>query len=78
MVERAITSIVRGGRRRRDLLRGAAALGALGAFPAIVRRSRLRERRADGRELDPLAHNPYHASWNAGGAASRGRSGPST
>ena len=54
---------------RRRFLKGAAAAGILGAFPAIITRRAL----ADGNptvvnSIRSLS-NPYHATWNKGGAA---------
>ena len=54
---------------RRRFLKGAAAAGVLGAFPAIITRRAL----ADGNptvvnSIRSLS-NPYHATWNKGGAA---------
>ena len=54
---------------RRGFLKGAAALGALSVFPAIITRSA----RAAGaptvvNSIRSLS-NPYHATWNKGGAA---------
>src|SRR5271157_2789523 len=55
--------------KRRDLLKGAGALSVAGAFPAIITRSA----RAAGQptlvnSIRSLS-NPYHATWNKGGAA---------
>lgn len=55
---------------RRDVLKGAAAIGALGAFPAII------SSRGFAAGHSPTVvnsirslSNPYHATWNAGGQA---------
>jgi len=53
--------------RRRDLLKGAGALGLAGAFPAVI----TRPARAAGQptlvnSIRSLS-NPYHATWNKGG-----------
>jgi ribose transport system substrate-binding protein len=55
--------------RRRDLLKGAGALGVAGAIPSIIASST----RAAGQptlvnSIRSLS-NPYHATWNKGGAA---------
>jgi ribose transport system substrate-binding protein len=55
--------------KRRDLLKGAGALALTGAFPAIITRS---ARAADQPTLVNSIRslsNPYHATWNKGGAA---------
>ena len=44
--------------RRREILKGAAAVGIAGAFPAIITAPRLRGRQPDRRQLDPLAVQP--------------------
>jgi ribose transport system substrate-binding protein len=57
------------GVRRRDFLIGAAAVGVVGAFPAII------TRRAFAAGIPTVVNsirslsNPYHATWNKGGAA---------
>ena len=64
-----ISDFVRRPVSRRSLLKGAAALGAAGAFPAII------TRRAFAADTPTLVNsirslsNPYHATWNAGGEA---------
>src|SRR5882672_5375806 len=55
--------------RRRDFLKGAAALGAAGAFPAITtRRAFAADNPTVVNSIRSLS-NPYHATWNKGGAA---------
>lgn len=55
--------------RRRDFLKGAAAVGAFSAFPAII------TRRAFAADTPTVVNsirslsNPYHATWNKGGEA---------
>ena len=55
--------------KRRQLLKGAAAIAAVGMFPAII------SRRGNAADMPTLVNsirslsNPYHATWNAGGAA---------
>jgi ribose transport system substrate-binding protein len=55
--------------KRRDFLKGATALGAATAFPAIITRS------AFAADVPTVVNsirslsNPYHATWNKGGAA---------
>ena len=64
-----ISDFVRRPVSRRGLLKGAAALGAAGVFPAII------TRRAFAADKPTLVNsirslsNPYHATWNAGGEA---------
>ena len=55
MVSKMGRNGVRQGVRRRDLLKGAAAVGAIGAFPAIITRRGYRRRQPDRGQLDPLA-----------------------
>jgi ribose transport system substrate-binding protein len=55
--------------RRRDFLKGAAAVGAVGAFPAIVTRSAFAAETPTVVNSIRSLSNPYHATWNAGGAA---------
>src|SRR5436190_8974778 len=55
--------------RRRDFLKGAAALGAVSAAPAIItRRSLAADTPTVVNSIRSLS-NPYHATWNKGGAA---------
>ena len=69
MSHKLITNTLALSLRRRDLLKGAGALGIAGAFPAII----ARPARAAGQptlvnSIRSLS-NPYHATWNKGGAA---------
>ncbi len=54
---------------RRDFLKGAAAAGAVGAFPAIITRSAFAADKPTVVNSIRSLSNPYHATWNAGGAA---------
>ena len=55
--------------RRRELLRGAAAVGVAGAFPAIItRRGFAADKPTVVNSIRSLS-NPYHATWNKGGEA---------
>jgi len=55
--------------KRRGFLKGAAAIGAVGAFPAIItRRGYAAEVPVVVNSIRSLS-NPYHATWNMGGAA---------
>src|SRR5271157_3548417 len=55
--------------KRRDLLKGAAAVSVIGAFPAIItRRARAEGNPTVVNSIRSLS-NPYHATWNKGGAA---------
>ena len=55
--------------KRRDFLKGASAVGIAGVFPAII------TRRAFAADVPTVVNsirslsNPYHATWNQGGAA---------
>ena len=54
---------------RRQVLKGAAAIGAAGMFPAIItRRGYAADMPTVVNSIRSLS-NPYHATWNAGGAA---------
>ena len=77
MVKKLFSNAMNQSVRRRDFLKGAAAVGMAGAFPAIISRS-LSQRHADRGQLHPLASNPYHATWNKGGAAFARPSAPTT
>jgi ribose transport system substrate-binding protein len=69
MVKRIITGGLSGQVRRRDFLKGAAALGAVSAAPAIItRRSLAADTPTVVNSIRSLS-NPYHATWNKGGAA---------
>ena len=55
--------------RRRDFLKGAATVGAIGAFPAIItRRAFAADKPTVVNSIRSLS-NPYHAAWNKGGEA---------
>jgi ribose transport system substrate-binding protein len=55
--------------RRRDILKGAAAVGAVSVFPAIIsRRGFAAENPTLVNSIRSLS-NPYHATWNKGGEA---------
>lgn len=69
MVKRTIASGIIGPRRRRDILRGGMALGVVGAFPALVRRPAFAQGTPTVVNSIRSLTNPYHAAWNAGGAA---------
>jgi ribose transport system substrate-binding protein len=69
MVKRIIAGGLNGQVRRRDFLKGAAALGAVSAAPAIItRRSLAADTPTVVNSIRSLS-NPYHATWNKGGAA---------
>ena len=54
---------------RRSILKGAAALGAASAFPAIITRRALAAGNITVVNSIRSLSNPYHATWNKGGAA---------
>ncbi len=54
---------------RRRFLKGAAAAGVVGAFPAIITRSALAAGNPTVVNSIRSLSNPYHATWNKGGAA---------
>jgi len=54
---------------RRRLLKGAAAVGAFAAFPSIIRRSAFAAGAPTVVNSIRSLSNPYHATWNKGGAA---------
>ena len=54
---------------RRRFLKGAAAAGLVGAFPAILTRPALAEGNPTVVNSIRSLSNPYHATWNKGGAA---------
>ena len=54
---------------RRRFLKGAAAVGVIGAFPAIITRRALAEGNPTVVNSIRSLSNPYHATWNKGGAA---------
>src|SRR5215212_8325920 len=69
MVKRLIAGRMNDPVRRRDFLKGAAALGAASACPAIItRRGYAADTPTVVNSIRSLS-NPYHASWNKGGAA---------
>jgi ribose transport system substrate-binding protein len=55
--------------RRRDFLKGAAAVGVAGAFPAIITRRAFAAGNPTVVNSIRSLSNPYHATWNKGGAA---------
>ena len=69
MTKNHVGGIMTRGVRRREFLVGAAAVGAVSAFPAII------TRRAFAAGMPTVVNsirslsNPYHATWNKGGAA---------
>jgi len=68
MVKRIIDSMNKSVRRR-DILKGAAAVGVIGAFPAIIsKRGFAADNPTVVNSIRSLS-NPYHATWNAGGEA---------
>ncbi len=54
---------------RRSFLKGAAAFGVAGAFPAIISRRGLAADKPTVVNSIRSLSNPYHATWNKGGAA---------
>jgi ribose transport system substrate-binding protein len=69
MVKKISTRATSGLVHRRDLLKGAAAVGAGLAFPAIItRRGFAADKPTVVNSIRSLS-NPYHATWNKGGAA---------
>jgi ribose transport system substrate-binding protein len=69
MVKRLIAGRMNDPVRRRDFLKGAAALGAASACPAIItRRGYAADTPTVVNSIRSLS-NPYHATWNKGGAA---------
>ena len=54
---------------RRRFLKGAAAAGVVGAFPAIITRRALAADKPTVVNSIRSLSNPYHATWNKGGAA---------
>jgi ribose transport system substrate-binding protein len=54
---------------RRRFLKSAAAIGVVGAFPAIITRRALAEGNPTVVNSIRSLSNPYHATWNKGGAA---------
>ncbi len=64
-----IKKLVTGAIPRRSILKGAAAFGAVGAFPAIITRSAFAAGNITVVNSIRSLSNPYHATWNKGGAA---------
>src|SRR5215831_5306092 len=69
MVKKIIDGGFNGPVRRRDFLKGAAALGAVSATPAIISRRGFAADSPTGVNSIRSLSNPYHATWNKGGAA---------
>ena len=69
MVSKITTTALGHRVKRRDFLKGAAALGAATAFPAIITRSALAQDVPTVVNSIRSLSNPYHATWNKGGAA---------
>ena len=65
MIKRLVTVAI----TRRSILKGAAAFGAVGAFPAIITRSAFAAGNITVVNSIRSLSNPYHATWNKGGAA---------
>ena len=63
---------------RRRFLKGAAAVGVIAAFPAIITRSALAEGNPTVVNSIRSLSNPYHATWNKGAPHSRNRSALTT
>ena len=57
------------GVKRREFLKGAVAVGAAGAFPAIITRRAFAAGTPTVVNSIRSLSNPYHATWNKGGAA---------
>ena len=69
MVRKIIPSALSRPLERRQFLKGATLLGAAGAFPAIItRRGFAQDKPTVVNSIRSLS-NPYHATWNKGGAA---------
>ena len=64
-----VGGIVTRGVRRREFLVGAAAVGVVGAFPAIITRRAFAAGTPTVVNSIRSLSNPYHATWNKGGAA---------
>ena len=58
-----------GAARRRDILKGVGRRGHCRRVPGNHLAARFRGGQTDRRQLDPLAVEPYHATWNKGGEA---------
>ena len=65
MIEKFVTGAI----SRRRFLKGAAAVGVAGAFPAIITRRALAAGNLTVVNSIRSLSNPYHATWNKGGAA---------
>ena len=65
MIEKFVTGAI----SRRSILKGAAALGAASAFPAIITGRALAAGNITVVNSIRSLSNPYHATWNKGGAA---------
>src|SRR6266852_9024866 len=68
MVKKIFTEAMNLPVQRRDFLKGAAALGVAGAFPAIVTRQAFAAGNPTLVNSIRSLSNPYHATWNKGGA----------
>ena len=69
MVRKIITSALHRPFGRREFLKGATLLGAAGAFPAIITRPGFAQDKPTVVNSIRSLSNPYHATWNNGGAA---------
>jgi len=69
MVRKIITSALQRPFGRREFLKGATLLGAAGAFPAIITRPGFAQDKPTVVNSIRSLSNPYHATWNNGGAA---------
>ena len=69
MVKKIVTTEINRPILRRSFLKGAAAFGVAGAFPSIItRRAFAADNPTVVNSIRSLS-NPYHATWNKGGAA---------
>ena len=69
MVHKLITRAMTSPLQRRSFLKGAAAVGVASVFPAIItRRGFAADNPTVVNSIRSLS-NPYHATWNKGGAA---------
>ena len=69
MADSILTTPLRLSVPRRRFLKGAAAAGVVGAFPAILRRPAFAAGTPTVVNSIRSLSNPYHATWNKGGAA---------
>jgi ribose transport system substrate-binding protein len=69
MVSRIISNKLGSEMKRRDLLKGIGAFGIASAFPAIITRSAFAAGAPTLVNSIRSLSNPYHATWNNGGAA---------